>query len=142
MISGAVWNAWDTLRIWDVTGPKVSEVMVGFDELDHVPSWLADLAIAVTGVALSDDEEEAPLTLERIRANTRLRKIRGQYAYLWRRFFGELPSEQNAQASLSSAAPASKPPEPKPVPATYLKSGDDVSKPAATPGPVANRLPI
>jgi hypothetical protein len=118
-LSGAVWNAWDTLRIWDVSGPKVSEATAGFDKLDHVPAWLADLAVAVTGVPLSDDEEEAPLTLERIRANTPLQDIRGQYVYVWRRFFGELPSGQKAGASLSSAALASKPPAQTPPPATY-----------------------
>ena len=120
-LSGAVWNAWDTLRIWDVSGPKVSEATVGFEKLDHVPAWLAHLAIAVTGVPLSDDEEEVSPTLERIRANTPLQDIRGQYVYVWRRFFGELPLGQERKASLSSTALASKPPAQTPPPDMYLK---------------------
>jgi hypothetical protein len=31
--------------------------------------------------------------MERIRANTSFRDIRGPYVYIWRRFFGELPVE-------------------------------------------------
>jgi WD40 repeat protein len=92
-LSGAVWNAWDTLRIWDVSGPKVPDEMVAFDRLDPVPPWLADLAITVTGFCSADPDEEEPLTLERIRAKTSPHDIRGQYEYVWRRFFGELPSK-------------------------------------------------
>jgi len=131
-LSGTAWNAWDTIRTWDVGGPKVPEEKMNLDEFDHldVPAWLADLAIAVTGFCSADADEEEPLTLERIRARTPLQDIRGQYVYVWRRFFGELPSGQKAKASLSSTAPAPKPPAQTPSPTTSLKPGEEISKPS------------
>jgi WD40 repeat protein len=108
-LSGTVWNAWDTLRIWDVSGPKASEATVEFDKLNHVPAWLSDLAIAVSGAPLCDDEEVGPVTLERIRENARPQDIRGPYAYIWRRFFGDLPPGQKARTSLSWPASARNP---------------------------------
>ncbi len=105
-LSGNAWNAWDTVRIWDVSGPKVPDRNLNFDEFDRVevPVWFGDLAMAVTGFCSPDSDEQEPLTLEQIRVKTQGHDIKEPYAYLWRRVFGELPLPQQTKA-LTSTAP-------------------------------------
>ncbi|MFZ0708579.1 MAG: hypothetical protein WAM53_00935 [Terrimicrobiaceae bacterium] len=92
-LSGNAWNAWDTVRTWDVSGPKVPDENLNFDEFDHVdvPAWLGELATVVTGFCSAESDEEEPITLEQIQAKTHRQDVQGPYAYLWRRVFGELP---------------------------------------------------
>ena len=110
-LSGNAWNSWDTVRTWDVSGPKVPDSDLNFEEFDRVdvPAWLGELATVVTGFCSPESDEEEPLTLEQIRTKTHRHEIHGPYVYLWLRVFGELPSPQKAKASLTSTAPVEAP---------------------------------
>ena len=100
-LSGNAWNAWDTVRIWDVSGPKVPDKKVNPDEFDRVevPVWLGDLAMVVSGFCSTESDEEEPLTLDQIHQRTPPHDIKGPYAYLWHRVFGELASSQQSSAT-------------------------------------------
>jgi WD40 repeat protein/energy-coupling factor transporter ATP-binding protein EcfA2 len=110
-LSGNAWNAWDTVRIWDVRGPKAPDKNVNPDEFDRVevPVWLGDLAMVVSGFCSAESDEEEPLTLEQIHQGTHPHDIKGPHAYLWHRVIGELPSSQqsNATSATRGRAPVS-----------------------------------
>ena len=78
-LSGNAWNAWDTVRTWDVSGPRVPDENLNFDEFDHVdvPAWLGELATVVTGFCSAESDEEEPITLEQIQAKTHRQDVQG-----------------------------------------------------------------
>ena len=87
-LSGAFWNAMDTVRAWDVS---LSRPVVDASKLrvskKSPPPWLADLADAVSGmkVATEDDETSAP-TLSELRKKYAGSSVPEEYKAVWNRF--------------------------------------------------------
>ena len=90
-LSGAFWNAMDTVRAWDVS---LSRPVVDASKLRVLkkspPPWLADLADAVAGmkVATEDDETSAP-TLSELRKKYAGSSVPEEYKAVWNRFLAD-----------------------------------------------------
>jgi WD40 repeat protein len=87
-LSGGVWLALDSVRLWDVSlhKPPASGATPRFTGKSP-PPWLPDLTEAVAGLRVAAEEEESPpATLSEIRKKYAGQPIPNEYLPLWNRY--------------------------------------------------------
>jgi hypothetical protein len=86
IVSGGIWNVFDSMRLIDVTPLCRTWKPVPKDfEPKPAPPWLADIASAVSALDTSDDGSLT--TLEAVRQKYPRSKAGNPYEAVWRRFF-------------------------------------------------------
>ena len=85
-LSGTVWNAMDSLRVWDVAArPEGRPVTFNGED---APNWLGPLALAVSGLrTAAEEEDEAASTMKEIEQTFEHQGKRDPYLQLWKRYF-------------------------------------------------------
>ena len=90
-LSGAFWQAMDTVRVWDLTlGNADVDVSSLHFTGKSAPRWLAELADAVAGVRpLADDQETPVPSLIDIKNRYSRSDMPKEYLPVWDRFLGK-----------------------------------------------------
>jgi WD40 repeat protein len=89
-LSGTVWQAMDTVRVWDLALRK-PDVDISSPRFTgkSAPRWLSEVADAVAGVRpLVDDTDTAVPTLSELRKRYAGSEIPKEYLPVWNRFLG------------------------------------------------------
>jgi hypothetical protein len=93
ILSGGIWNVFDSMRLIDVTAlNRTAKAVPETFEEKPAPPWLADIAAAVS--ALDTTGDGALLTLETVRTRYPNSKAGDAYEAVWNRFF---PDELKAR---------------------------------------------
>ena len=90
-LSGAFWNAMDTVRAWDVSfsRPALDASKLRFTG-KNPPVWLAELADAVAGLKVATEDDETPtLVLSELRKKYAGSSVPEEYKAVWNRFLAD-----------------------------------------------------